>query len=200
MKISNKKSISTSKRTGRKSKIPQAKNLRRIKFFSILFVAGIAGYVGLKMTGSSLAAEVKYREDTAYVFQDTGIKAKYKIAIEKDSAGRVRAHLAGWCTTNGGIIGGYCKIDHNNGGSCRLVVQYWMETAKLWANTSTNTQPCGGTYNYPAGKVNSYTRWACTGAGTDQFRAVAYNVRYVEASGQSFTDTFVTPTWLGKSC
>ena len=140
------------------------------------------------------AAEVKQQTHMISQFP-SGHTGWVKIALEKESNNFMRAHLGAWCQNASGtkVQCGAIEITGS------LQIQYWLENSgwqmsDVWQQIIT-------TYSDPPLTLNRYTYWGCTGQGTDQYRAIIYNVRIQDAFGdwgQYYTRTH--PTWNGTSC
>jgi hypothetical protein len=86
-----------------------------------------------------------------------------------------------------------------------LTVEHWEETGSIWRYVI-KFPFCVGS-NVPCTSIspplvdNTYTVWDCTGEGSDQYRAVVYDIRIMDAFGQwSGWKTRTHPTWRGSFC
>jgi hypothetical protein len=140
------------------------------------------------------AAEVAGQTHLVSQF-NSGHTGWVKIALEKDANNAMRAHLGVWCQNASGTKVQCGAIEINGS----LQIQYWLENSG-WHLSNVYEQIIT-TYSDPPLTLNRYTFWGCTGQGTDQYRAIIYNVRIQDAFGQwGSYKTRTHPTWNGTSC
>jgi hypothetical protein len=141
----------------------------------------------------AFASEVKGQTHKASVF-GTGHAGYVKIALEKDASSHARAHVGVWCENSSGSKIQCGAIEFNG----HLDVQHWDET-----NGWTPDIAKGLDYvnTDPPTTLNEYTSWGCTSEGTDQYRAIIYQVRIQDTDGTwgSWHD-FTHSSWLGSYC
>lgn len=175
----------------------------RLRARTLLVAIALATVATVLTAAPAHAIEVKQQTHLVSQF-NSGHTGWVKIALEKNtSTNQARAHLGAWCQNASGTKVNCGNVQFKANDSF-LDVQYWEESGGLWKYTDRDPL-CPGSYNCsntpPPTVLDTYTSWACTGEGSDQYRAVIYNVRIQDAFGQwGGWKTRTHPTWLGSFC
>jgi hypothetical protein len=166
----------------------------RARARTVLIALALATLTTVLAAPPAHAAEVARQTHLVSRFS-SGHTGWVKIALEKDGNNAMRAHVGVWCENASGTRVQCGAI--NFAGD--LQIQYWLENSG-WTVTDIY-DPLNYTNSNPPLTLNEYTFWGCTGQGTDQYRAIIWNVRIQDAFGQwGGYKTRTHPTWNGTSC